>query len=128
MTEREPGQTARSARADHEGLEPTVTNDNPTAAKLGYALAHKLSAAAHRLGASCPEHGGELESCEAIHEARYEQVMASQTGAELDAIVTSWSPPKSCRRCGELAIAHCFGCNACPEQECPSWCDTDSED
>ena len=28
-----------------------------------------------------------------------------------------------CGHCDEPYSEHCQGCSACPEQECPDWCD-----
>lgn len=33
-------------------------------------------------------------------------------------------PHHTCRHCGEPINAHCMDCTACPDQECPSWCET----
>lgn len=32
-----------------------------------------------------------------------------------------------CRICGEPEREHCRWCDACPEQECPSWCEQEEE-
>lgn len=29
----------------------------------------------------------------------------------------------TCRNCWQTAKQHCRDCGACPEQDCPSWCE-----
>lgn len=34
---------------------------------------------------------------------------------------------QKCRHCHEPLSAHCPGCNACPGQECPDWCEPEEQ-